>query len=172
MERRAQFARGDALARRFQFVADHSATFEVRRLCELVEIDRSSYYAWMIRAAPARAARDARDAALAERIRAIHTTDDTVGAPRVTAELNDGVPDGERINHKRVARVMRSAGIAASDLGQARNLGRERRAHAQGRSGTHGRVRRSHFKRRRQGRAFPSNLLSSTAPPTLDPCTT
>ena len=31
---------------------------------------------------------------------------------RITAELNDGVPDGERINHKRVARVMRGAGIA------------------------------------------------------------
>jgi len=31
---------------RFQFVADNSATFEVKRLCELVEIERSSYYAW------------------------------------------------------------------------------------------------------------------------------
>lgn len=26
---------------RFQFVADNSATFEVKRLCELVEIERS-----------------------------------------------------------------------------------------------------------------------------------
>jgi len=34
-----------------------------------------------------------------------------VGAPRVTAELNDGAPAGERVNHKRVARVMRVAGI-------------------------------------------------------------
>ena len=32
---------------RFQFVADNSATFEVKRLCELVEIERSSYYAWL-----------------------------------------------------------------------------------------------------------------------------
>lgn len=47
-----------------------------------------------------------------ERIRVIHEADNTVGAPRVTAELNDGTPAGERINHKRVARVMRSAGIA------------------------------------------------------------
>ncbi|MFC4945658.1 IS3 family transposase, partial [Pseudonocardia sp. GCM10023141] len=36
----------------------------------------------------------------------------TVGAPRATAELNDGVPPGERVNHKRVARVMREHGIA------------------------------------------------------------
>ena len=40
---------------RFQFVADNSATFEVKRLCELVEIERSSYYAWL-KAAPARKA--------------------------------------------------------------------------------------------------------------------
>lgn len=96
---------------RFQFVADHSATFEVKRLCELVEIERSSYYAWKA-AAPAREQRAAADAELQARIRTIHEADNTVGAPRVTAELNDGVADGERVNHKRVARVMRAAGIA------------------------------------------------------------
>ena len=69
---------------RFQFVADNSATFEVKRLCELVEIERSSYYAWKA-GAPARAARESADAALAERIRVIHEADNTVGAPRVTA---------------------------------------------------------------------------------------
>ena len=95
---------------RFQFVADNSATFEVKRLCELVEIERSSYYAWL-KAAPAREARAADDAALAERIRAVHAEDNTQGAPRITAELNDNTPAGERVNHKRVARVMRAEGI-------------------------------------------------------------
>ncbi len=96
---------------RFQFVADNSATYEVKRLCELVEIERSSYYAWKA-GAPARAARAAADAALAVRIRVIHTGDNTVGAPRITAELNDGVPAVERVNHKRVARVMALNNIA------------------------------------------------------------
>lgn len=95
---------------RFQFVADHSDTFEVKRLCDLVEIERSSYYAWRA-AAPARAARAAADAALVEAIRVIHSEDRTVGAPRVTAELNDGAAPGERVNHKRVSRVMRENGI-------------------------------------------------------------
>ncbi len=95
---------------RFQFVADNCATFEVKRLCELVEIERSSYYAWKA-GAPARAERAAADAALAERIRVIHRDDSTVGAPRMTAELNDGAPADQRVNHKRVARVMRTAGI-------------------------------------------------------------
>ena len=95
---------------RFQFVADNSATFEVKRLCQLVEIERSSYYAWKA-GAPAREERARADAQLAERIRAVHTQDNTQGAPRITAELNDNAPDGERVNHKRVARVMRLEGI-------------------------------------------------------------
>jgi transposase InsO family protein len=95
---------------RFQFVEDHRATYEVKRLCELVEIERSSYYAWR-NAAPARAARAAADAELADRIRTVHAQDNTVGAPRMTAELNDGAVTGERVNHKRVARVMRAEHI-------------------------------------------------------------
>ena len=95
---------------RFQFVADNSATYPVKRLCELVEVERSSYYAWKS-AAPGRAERAAADAALADRIRVVHDADNTVGAPRITAELNEGEPAHRRVNHKRVARVMRAAGI-------------------------------------------------------------
>jgi transposase InsO family protein len=95
---------------RFQFVADNSATFEVKRLCELVEVERSSYYAW-VQAGAARGARAAADAELLERIRAVHSQDKSCGAPRITAELNDDAPTGERVNHKRVARVMRVHGI-------------------------------------------------------------
>jgi transposase InsO family protein len=95
---------------RFQFVADHRHAFEVKRLCELVQVRRSSFYAWLA-GAPARAARAGADAALAERIRAIHDADNTVGAPRVTPELNDGATGEDRVNHKRVARVMREHGI-------------------------------------------------------------
>ena len=95
---------------RFQFVADHLHAFEVKRLCELVEIERSSFYAWKA-AGPGRQARACADAELAAKVRAIHAEDNTVGAPRATAELNDGVPVQERVNHKRVARVMREHGI-------------------------------------------------------------
>ncbi len=91
---------------RFQFVADHRDTFEVKRLCQTVEISRSSFYAWD-KAAEARAERAAADAALAEQIRAVQKQDRAYGAPRVTAELNDGAAPQERVNHKRVARVMR-----------------------------------------------------------------
>ena len=100
---------------RFQFVADHRATFEVKRLCEIVEVNRSSFYAWDS-AAPARAERAAADEQLAERIRVVHEADRAYGAPRVTAELNHGAPPEERVNHKRVARVMAEHGIAGIRL--------------------------------------------------------
>lgn len=96
---------------RFQFVADHLHAFEVKWLCAVMSIARSSFYAWLA-GAPGRAERAAADAALAARIRTVHDADNTYGAPRITAELNDGVPDDEQVNHKRVARVMRSTGIA------------------------------------------------------------
>ena len=100
---------------RFQFVADHRDAFEVKRLCEIVQVARSSFYAWLA-AAPARAVRTSADAALAERIRAIHSQDRAQGVPRITAELNDDAPADKRVNHKRVARVMRAHAIAGLRL--------------------------------------------------------
>ncbi|WP_216588316.1 IS3 family transposase [Streptomyces brasiliscabiei] len=42
-----------------------------------------------------------------------HGSGDTYGVPRITAELRD---DGERVNHKRSARVMRGMGLAGPRL--------------------------------------------------------
>jgi transposase InsO family protein len=100
---------------RFQFVVDHRDAFEVKRLCQTVEVSRSSFYAWE-GAAPARAARAQGDQELAERIRVVHAADRAYGAPRITAELNDGAPPEERVNRKRVARVMAAHGIAGIRL--------------------------------------------------------
>jgi transposase InsO family protein len=98
---------------RFQFVADHHHAYGVKRLCQVLGLSRSGFYRWTD-SAPARAAKDAADAALAERIRAVHAASDgTYGAPRVTAELREG---GERVNHKRVERVMRVFGIVGVHL--------------------------------------------------------
>ena len=104
---------------RFQFVADHQHAYMVKRLCAAVQVARSSCYAW-VEAAPARAERAAADAELAERIRTVQDPkqggDRAYGAPRVTAELNDGVPVADRVNHKRVARVMRAHSLAGIRL--------------------------------------------------------
>ncbi|MBD9727518.1 IS3 family transposase [Streptomyces caniscabiei] len=107
------FAGGDALVNRFQLVADHQRRYGVKRLCTILGIARSSFYYWC-RTAADRAARQAADARLAARIRAVHReSDGTYGVPRITAELREA---GERVNHKRIARVMRGAGLAGVRL--------------------------------------------------------
>lgn len=104
---------------RFQFVEDHKDAYGVKRLCEVVEIARSSFYAWLA-AAPGRVARAAEDAALATRIRVLQDPaqggDRAYGAPRITADLNDGATPSARVNHKRVARVMREHRLAGIRL--------------------------------------------------------
>lgn len=104
---------------RFQFVEDHKDAWGVKRLCEVVEVARSSFYAWLA-AAPGRAARAAQDAALVARIRVLQDPaqggDRAYGAPRVTADLNEGMTPGDRVNHKRVARVMREHALAGIRL--------------------------------------------------------
>lgn len=98
---------------RFQFVTDHQRRHGVKRLCTILDIARSSFYYWR-RTAADRAARQAADAGLAARVRAVHReSDGTYGVPRITAELRE---DGERVNHKRVARVMRSINLAGLRL--------------------------------------------------------
>ncbi len=100
---------------RFQFVADHRHAFEVKRLCSTMEVSRSSFYAWEA-GAQARAARARADQELAQRIRKVHDADRAYGSPRITAELNDGASPEERVNHKRVARVMAANDIAGIRL--------------------------------------------------------
>ncbi|MBN3929659.1 IS3 family transposase [Streptomyces verrucosisporus] len=107
------FAGGDALVNRFQFVADHQRRYGVKRLCTILGVARSSFYYWR-RTAADRAARQAADARLAARIRAVHReSDGTYGVPRITAEFREA---GERVNHKRIARVMRIIGLAGVRL--------------------------------------------------------
>ena len=90
---------------RFQFVHDHRDTYEVKRLCQVLDLNRSSYYKWL-GGADARTARQQADLALAQEIRVIHASSGgAYGSPRVTAELRE---QGRRVNHKRVARVMRA----------------------------------------------------------------
>jgi transposase InsO family protein len=98
---------------RFQFVADHMSAFGVKRLCRLIGVARSSFYYWL-RTAPERAARAAADAALAARIRVVHSdSKGTYGSPRVAAELREA---GERVNRKRVERIMRQHRIVGVHL--------------------------------------------------------
>jgi putative transposase len=89
-----------------QFVADQAAYHPIRLLCRVVGVSRSSFYAWRNRPP---SARTQADRALTEQIRAIHQTSRrTYGSPRVQAELRAG---GRSVGRRRVARLMRQAGL-------------------------------------------------------------
>ncbi|MFR9795405.1 IS3 family transposase [Streptomyces sp. MS06] len=76
---------------RFQFVDDDRDAFEVKRLCEVLEVNRSSYCKWLA-GREARSARQRADQRLAARIRAVHAeSGGAYGSPRVTAELRETV---------------------------------------------------------------------------------
>ena len=72
------------------------------------------YYAWVNRPASAHATADA---ALLKRVRTVHASSrQTYGAPRVHAELQGR---GERHGRKRIARLMRQAGLVGASHGTA-----------------------------------------------------
>jgi len=85
--------------------AEKQGRRNVKRACELLKVSRAAFYAH--RAGPSR--RDQDDTDLAAQIRAVHQeSKGRYGAPRVHAELRRR---GRRHGRKRVARLMRSAGI-------------------------------------------------------------
>ena len=72
----------------------------------MLNVSTSGYYAWRERPPSRRALADA---VLTERIRAIHAASDgNYGSPNIHAELRD---EGTRVGCKRIARLMRAAGI-------------------------------------------------------------
>lgn len=87
--------------------AEKQSGHNVRRACELLQVSRTAFYA---RRTDNPGPRTARDAELTEQITAIHTrSHGTYGAPRIHAVLkNEGAGCGRR----RVARLMRQAGLA------------------------------------------------------------
>ena len=84
----------------------YQGQYPVARMCRVLGVSTSGYYAWKKRPRSARALEDDR---LRERIEQIHTDSrGTYGAPRIHAELAE---DGERLGRKRVSRLMREAGL-------------------------------------------------------------
>jgi putative transposase len=78
----------------------------VSRLCRALGVSRAGYYAW---ARPEPGQRAGEDAELTEQITAAHQRSrGTYGAPRIHADLREA---GVRIGRKRVARLMRAAGL-------------------------------------------------------------
>jgi putative transposase len=93
-------------------VKANQATHSVGTMCRVLKISRSGYYAWCDRPMSARARRDLW---LTEKIEEIHRRSRGVyGSPMIHAELADDY--GVRVGRKRVARLMREAGLRGASL--------------------------------------------------------
>jgi putative transposase len=90
----------------YRFIHAERATYPIVVLCRVLRVARSAYYAWARRGVSARAQADE---ALATQIAAAHARSRrTYGAPRIHAEPR---AQGTRCARKRVARLMRAAGL-------------------------------------------------------------
>lgn len=75
-------------------------------MCRVLKVSTSGYYKWLHRT-PSN--RDLQDQKLTEQIKSMYkASDETYGAPRIHADLQD---EGVQIGRKRIARLMRQAGL-------------------------------------------------------------
>jgi len=104
----------------FEFIQSEKANHKIAVMCRLLGVSRSGYHAWATRPPPPRSVRDA------EITDAIHHVWErsrrTYGAPRVHIESR--LDHDIRCGRKRVARLMRSAGIEGVHRRKRRGLTR------------------------------------------------
>ena len=87
----------------------NQACFPIAAMARVFGVSESGFHAWRQRPASAHAVADA---ALLKRVRTVHASSrETYGAPRVHAELRAG---GEKHGRKRIARLMREAGLVGA----------------------------------------------------------
>ena len=92
----------------------NQARFPVAAMARVLGVSKAGYYAWTRR--PPSSARAEADAALLARVRTIHATSrETYGSPRIHAELREA---GEHHGRKRIARLMRAAGLTGTQSPQ------------------------------------------------------
>jgi putative transposase len=90
----------------YTFVEAEKANHRISRMCRALKVSKSGFYGWRNRPPSARAQADAR---LSAKIARIHRASrQTYGAPRIHFELR---ALGVRCSKKRVARLMREAGL-------------------------------------------------------------
>jgi putative transposase len=93
---------------KYTFIAAYEKEFCVQRMCRVLQVGRSGYYAWRRRKP---SSREQANSALVELIRAEHQVSrQTYGSPRIQAALKRR---GEGCGRNRVARLMHLHGIVA-----------------------------------------------------------
>ncbi|MET8008311.1 IS3 family transposase, partial [Nonomuraea glycinis] len=96
---------------KFRLIDAEKDHHDVSLLARVLGVSRQGYYAWADRRRRGPSARARQDQVLTEQIRRHHQASDEIyGAPRIHVDLRE--LDGVRVGRKRVARLMRTAGLA------------------------------------------------------------
>lgn len=91
---------------KFKFISANREAFKVGRMCKILNVSRTGFYAWVKRP---ESRRSRQNRYFEQKIRKIHEAVNKIyGAPKVYEELKD---QGESCGKNRVARIMRNAGI-------------------------------------------------------------
>ena len=95
---------------RFQFVYDHRTEYSVKRMCHVLQLNRSSFYKW-VSTREKRKVRKLSDGLIGVKIRSIFNDElGLYGAKRIAASLKED-PAYTPVNHKKVARIMKAMGL-------------------------------------------------------------
>lgn len=99
-----------SLVTRFQFVYDHRTEYSVKRMCHVLQLNRSSFYKWSS-TRENRRLKMYSDAVIGARITTIFDDEHGLyGAKRIAASLKEDTAYTP-INHKSLARIMKSMGL-------------------------------------------------------------
>jgi putative transposase len=94
---------------KYRFMGEHRESYQVKSMCEVLNVSRSGYYAWESRP-PSTRQKDNEE--LLGHIRKVHTQSRRLyGSPRIAAELKKR---GLRCGKNRVARIMKEHSIWAA----------------------------------------------------------
>jgi transposase InsO family protein len=109
---------------RFRFIEDHRDQFPVTRMCKVLAVSPSGYYAWHQRPP---SAREMANRELYNKIEVVYNDNHGVyGSPRIYRELKD---QGVVCSENRVARVMRLRDLQAKQSKRFKTTTRRNRAH-------------------------------------------
>jgi putative transposase len=91
---------------KYNFIQKYSQEFTVQRICQVLKINRSGYYAWLNRKP---SSRDLENSLILERIKYFHKSSNRIYGYRKIHE--DLINDGFKCSQKRVSRLMSANGI-------------------------------------------------------------
>jgi putative transposase len=109
---------------RFQFIDNHRDEFPVTRMCKVLAVSPSGYYAWRKRPP---SAREMANQELGKKIEVVyHDYQGVYGSPRIYHELKE---QGVACSENRVARLMRLRGLQAKQYKRFKSTTKRNRTH-------------------------------------------